>query len=125
MTTDVKNTSLVAAGSLERLSALARARGTVRVIVGIRIAEAPEGAMDEETPRSRQNAIAAAQSAILAAVPIEARNSIKRFEFIPFLALEVTAQELDQLRRLPEVASIEEDKLSEPASGAKALRGRQ
>lgn len=118
------NGSLSAAGdpamiqALDRLSALARQRGTVRIIVRVKIAFVPEGDLDERAARAQRDAIAAAQSAVLAAVPAQAPDRVRRFESIPFLGMEVDAEELQRLIRLPEVADIEEDRLAQPAPSA-------
>ena len=90
--------------------------GTARVIVGMRVAFAAEGRMPPGSVTQQRSEIAAAHSVLLGKVPTlgQRPETIKRFATIPFLALEVTAAELEQLAALTDVTSIEEDRLSAP-----------
>lgn len=105
------------AGTAKTIGALRRqaARvGTTRVIVGVRVAFAPEGKLAPASVTQQRNEIALAHSAVLDKVPSlkQKPETIKRFETIPFMALEVTPAELEQLAALTEITSIEEDRLS-------------
>ena len=94
----------------------AKTSGTVRVIVGMRVAFAPEGNL-EPRERSKQRAdISAAQRDVFTKAPqLDAPGrQPKLFETIPFMAIEATEAELDTLAAMGEISSIEEDKLAEP-----------
>ena len=90
--------------------------GAVRIIVGVRAAFAPEGLMVAANVTQQRNEIAAAHSAVLNKVPSLKQKpaTTKRFETIPFMALEVTPAELEALANLTEITSIEVDRALEP-----------
>ena len=102
--------------TLAILRSKAASAGTTRVIVGTRVPFAAEGRMSAGDVTKQRNEIAAAHSALLGKVPALGHRpeTIKRFTTIPFMALEVTAAELEQLAALTDVTSIEEDRLSAP-----------
>lgn len=95
------------------LRAKALSGGSTRVIVGVRAAFAPEGVLSSEQQAQQRNEIAAAQQVVLTQLPqLDKKGSQpKKFETIPFMAVEVTADELDELVRLKDITSIEEDHL--------------
>lgn len=105
-----------AAGSL---TMQAKANGTTRIIVGLRVAFAPEGTMDAASVAQQRNEISRMQSAVLEKVPsVKQRpKTIKRYDNIPFMALEVNAAELETLVSLTEITSIEADRIATPALG--------
>lgn len=94
------------------LRAKALNSGSARVIVGVRAAFAPEGVLSPEQQAQQRNDIATAQQVVLSQLSqLDTKsNKPKKFETIPFMALVVSATELDELVRLKEVTSIEEDK---------------
>jgi subtilisin family serine protease len=98
--------------TLERLRQQADESDTARMIVGIRTAFAPEGALSAATVARQRNEIAAMQGKILDRIPslADKSNKVKRFSTVPFLAIAADAFELEQLVNMPEVISIEEDK---------------
>lgn len=105
------------AGTVKALDALRRraARvGTARVIVGVRVPFAPEGLLAAANRTQQRNEIATAHSALLDKIPTlrQKPETTKRFETIPFMALEVTPAELEALTGLTDVTSIEEDRLA-------------
>lgn len=88
----------------------AASRGTVRVLVGVRAAFSPEGRLGNARAVERQRAaIDAAQDAVLGQLGGADAKVHARFEYIPFLALEVDAAALERLAALPEVAGITEE----------------
>lgn len=89
---------------------------TARVIVGVRAAFAPEGAITAASAAQQRSDIAQMQSAVLGKVSSlrQKIHKIKQFETIPFMALEVDAAELEALAGLSEITSIEEDRLAAP-----------
>ena len=102
--------------SLAILRSKAASAGKARIIVGTRVPFAPEGLIPPGSVTQQRSEIAAAHSALLGKVPTlgQRPETLKRFVTIPFLALEVTAVELEQLAALTDVTSIEEDRLSAP-----------
>lgn len=97
----------------------ARLEGRVRVIVGLR----DEGGSGASTASSFEDAAARAamigrvdrvQQALLARMSSHRVSSVKRFKYIPYLAMEVDASALGALASDPEVVTIEEDKLLKP-----------
>ena len=93
--------------------------GTTRIIVGVRVAFAPEGTMDAASVARQRDEIARMQSAVLEKMPSlnQRPEKIKRYDSIPFMALEVNATELNALASLNEITSIEEDRLASPMLG--------
>lgn len=89
---------------------------TARIIIGVRAAFAPEGLMNPANAAQQRHEIVQRQSAVLEKVLSlkQKAHKAKRFETIPFMALEVDAAELEALASLSEVSSIEEDRLAAP-----------
>jgi subtilisin len=85
--------------------------GAVRLIVGLRADFEPEGALASAAAvLAQRRGIATAQEAVLSRVPVLARGAaVKRFETVPYVALEVDAGGVEALRASPEVSSVEED----------------
>lgn len=82
----------------------------VRVIVGLRVAFQPEGRLANRVAVLNQRlAIAQSQSRLLGRMPALDVTSVKRFDYIPFLAMEVDLAALQELEKDQEVASIQED----------------
>lgn len=101
------------------LTAKAQAEGRVRVIVGLR----SEGGSEASAASNFKDAAARAamvgrvdrvQQALMVRMSSHNLSSVRRFKYIPFLAMEVDASALEALASDPEVVSIEEDKLLKP-----------
>ena len=101
------------------LMAKVQSKGRVRVIVGLRA----EGGSSASTASSFKDAAARAamvsrvnraQQALLVRMNSYSISSVKRFKYIPYVAMEVDAAALEALAADPEVVSIEEDKLLKP-----------
>lgn len=107
------------ATTLNLLRKQAEKNGTTRIIVGLRVAFAPEGTMDAASVAQQRNEISRMQSAVLEKVPsVKQRpKTIKRYDNIPFMALEVNAAQLETLVSLTEITSIEADRIATPALG--------
>ena len=113
------NVSLMAAANpaflqkFQSLYAKAQSAGGARVIIGIRVPFAPVGTLSDKERVQQLADIHDAQTSLLSKVPsLDKPNGVlKRYEAAPFMALEVTAAELDKLARLPEITSIEEDRI--------------
>lgn len=100
--------------TLNNLRQLAAKNGSVRLIVGVRVAFAPEGMMSATNAALQRDQIAAAQHAVLNQV-VSLKQKLatsKLFASIPFMAIEVNLSELEALANLPDVTSIEEDRLA-------------
>ena len=90
--------------------------GTVRIIVGVRAAFAPEGELSSTAAEFQRREISEMHSAVLDKVRSLKRKpeTTKRFTGLPFMALEVTSAELEALAGLTEITSIVEDRKSAP-----------
>ena len=101
------------------LMAKVQAEGRVRVIVGLR-AEGGSGASaassfkDAAARAAMMSRVDRAQQALLVGMSGHSLSSVKRFKYIPYLAMEVDTAALEALASDPEVVSIEEDKLLKP-----------
>jgi len=93
----------------------AQTKGTVRVIVGLRVGFQPEGKL--ANPRALQTqraAIERAQNTLLSMMSSHKIESVKRFAFIPYMAMEADAAALNYLASSAIVTSIREDKVRRP-----------
>lgn len=108
------NSNAAVATPLADLRSKTASGGAARVIVGVRVAFAPEGLLTAAIAKQQRNEIVVAHAAVLNSVPSLKQKSktIKRFETIPFIALEINAAELEELATLNLITSIEEDRLS-------------
>jgi subtilisin len=103
----------------EAFSALiskAKVGGPVRVIIGFDVPFQPEGNLaGTEQVRAQRGNIARAQANLLRRLSALDGKSVKKFSFIPYMALQVEANGLARLKDSPEVVSIEEDLLLQAA----------
>ena len=101
------------------LMAKVQSQGRVRVIVGLR-AEGDSGASaassfkDAAARAAMMSRIDRAHQALLVRMSGYNVSSVKRFKYIPYVAMEVDAAALGALASDPEVVSIEEDSLLKP-----------
>ncbi|MFN0119436.1 MAG: S8 family serine peptidase, partial [Blastocatellia bacterium] len=101
---------------ISEIKAMAVARGSVRVIIGLRVAVRPEATIESADARLAQRAaISRAQDIFLQRIGGYSTTSVKRFETVPFVALEINAEGLEQLRGDQDVLSVREDKIAEPS----------
>ena len=105
-----------AAKNLNNLRQLAVKNGSVRLIVGVRVAVAPKGMMSANDIELQRARIAAAQTAVLNKIVSlkQKLQTLKLFANIPFMAVEANLPELEALASLPEITSIEEDRIATP-----------
>jgi subtilisin family serine protease len=97
------------------LIAKAEDLGSVRVIIGLRTNYSPEGYLANDSKREAQRyAIAEVQNDVTEKLKGYRVESIKQFDFIPFMAMEVDSIALGQIKQLAEVNSLEEDELADP-----------
>jgi hypothetical protein len=93
----------------EELSARARAQGSIDVIVKLCVPFRPEGELSDADARRQRDAIARAQDALIKELRGERVAHVKRYEYTPFIALEVDASALRRLRSSASVAEVTED----------------
>ena len=98
------------------LTTKAQAEGRVRVIVGLRPeARASASAISSfRDAAARSTMIDRVQQSLLTRMSSHTVSSVKRFKYIPYIALELDAAALEALASDPEVVSIEEDRLLKP-----------
>jgi subtilisin family serine protease len=102
---------------LQTLRSKASGNGTIKVIVGLRVPFAAEGALLSQQAREQRTEIAAAASTLRSRFGgAVSRNpeAFRSFGSIPFIAMEVTPAELDRLAADPLVISIAENALAAP-----------
>jgi len=92
----------------------AQNNGTVRVIVGLRGDFKRESQLNAVQIADQRRSIAGTQETLLKSLPGYDAGSVKRFKFIPYLALEVNAGGLSALKASEAVISIQEDKQNRP-----------
>ncbi len=97
------------------LLAQAQAQGSTRVIVGLRGTFQLDGRLARTAAESQRTAITQAQDALLNQMTTQNIRSSRKFEFIPYLVMEVDANALAFLASSPSVASIVEDKPRAPS----------
>ena len=105
------------ARALEGLRDRVRREGRVRVIVELQAAEEPG-----RGGKPNRRAIARASRSLLSRVGAGAEAPVRRFAFIPHVALEVDAVGLEVLARSPEVRALEEDGVVWPLLGGSTRR---
>jgi subtilisin family serine protease len=119
------NASPAAATAFRQLQVKAGTDGTVRVIVGLRVPYAAEGQLDLAESRTQRADIAAAGNRLANALPGVAGQSVRSLGNLPFVAMNVTRQDLSQLASDPNVLSVTEDRLNRPflAQSVPLIRG--
>jgi uncharacterized protein (TIGR03437 family) len=95
----------------------AQDEGPVRVIVGLRNeTRAAESALSEaQAMQQQRSAVAQAQDALLTRMDSHRVQAVKRFTYIPFVALKTDAAGLRFLQATADVLSIEEDDAAPPS----------
>src|SRR6478672_3214975 len=84
--------------AFDRLVAMAESSGSVRVIVGLGVPFAPEGSLSRSEIGKQRSRIKTIQSEFLSRIQASRPASIKQFEYIPYVALEADASELERLQ---------------------------
>ena len=103
--------------TLKALRKQAAERGTIRIIAGVRAAFAPEGSLSAAGVAQQRNDIAKMHATVLGKVPTlkSKPGKVKPYSTIPFIAIEVDANELEALAAQSDITSIEEDRLVQPS----------
>lgn len=99
---------------LRRLEGMLAQAGRIKVIVGVRVAFAPEGALLAPARSAQRSEIATVQAAVVKTLPASSKASVHNYESLPFMAIEVDGEGLQILTTSSEIISIEEDKLAQP-----------
>lgn len=90
--------------------------GSVRVIVGLRAnVQAAYGELSSSAQKRQRTVIKRAQNDLLAELSGHRVAGVKRFDFIPFLAVEADAAALEKIKNSPLVVSIQPDRLVQPS----------
>lgn len=93
-------------------------KGEVQVIVGLKLPEEASShsvfiqPTDSVSTASQRNIISQLQSRVLSNLNLS-NSTLKRFIYIPYIALTINGSILEQLQKNPEVVSIQEDHLLE------------
>jgi subtilisin family serine protease len=101
--------------AFDRLRALARDGGTVRVIVGLRVSFTPEGALPEARLRAQRAGISRATMAVQRALSGTRHRVVHTYETVPYIALEVSAAALTRLEASGLAASLQQDTADPPS----------
>jgi subtilisin len=94
--------------------AQARGHGVARVIVGLDVGFTPEPSLGRFAVQSQRASIARAQSTVLGRLRRANAASVRRFNSIPFLAIEVDEADLQTLAASQEVTDIQIDAVAAP-----------
>jgi subtilisin family serine protease len=108
---------LAKSAGVSSLRTIARKSGKVKVIVGLRVPFSPEGRIRPETARVQRRDIASAVSNVKSRFQKAVQRNPKAFrsfDSVPFVAMEVSPEELDGLASDPNVISISEDRILKP-----------
>ena len=102
------------AADFSRLEAKAAKTGKVRVIVGLQTSFKPEGRLDAGAKQAQHARIKGARDQVLDALAGSPHKRIHTYETVPYVALELSQEALEQLQRSGEAASVQEDTLADP-----------
>jgi subtilisin family serine protease len=91
------------------------ADGSVRVIVGLQAKFTPEGGLGTAAVKAQRAEIDGARADVLGAVAGTDHELIHRYQTVPYVALELSGEALQELQDSGTAASIQEDTLSDPA----------
>jgi subtilisin len=97
-----------------RLMQKAEKKGSVRVIVGLRTNFIPEGRLGTSEVATQRDDIKFAEDQLHDYLDGTPYRVVRDYEFIPYLALEISPEALERLQRSDRVTSILEDRLSQP-----------
>jgi subtilisin family serine protease len=106
-----KNTAITT--QIASLRRLASSNGSIKVIVGLRVPFAPEGLLSEPDKTAQRSEITASAEKLFRTLQTQKLTnpeSVRSYERLPFMAMEVTAAELERLARDSNVISIIEDR---------------
>lgn len=87
----------------------AQTNGSVRVIARLNLPVMPEGGLPAAVVTKQRALIAAAGDAVIAHLGVRAARLARRYRYVPYVATEASAADLQALAASPEVAEILED----------------
>ncbi len=99
------------ASEVARLMSVAQERGTVRVMARLDVATTPEARLSGERVAGQRQAIRAARGRLAADLGGTAWRTVRAFETVPYVALELTPEALTALTLSGAVRDIQEDRL--------------
>jgi subtilisin family serine protease len=104
------------AGTFDRLAAKADRSRTdrVRVIVGLQTAFTPEGGLDRGRVAAQRSGIDSARKQVVSSISGTDYDVVHRYETVPYVALSLSSEALEELQRSGEAASLQEDTLASP-----------
>ena len=106
---------VVPAATLDALTARAQQTGTMRLIVGLTIPNAPQGELNFPVSDAVQRQrVAQAQQGLLQRMAGRGVQATAQFEYIPFIGLRANAAAIAALNNDPGVSTIEEDMQYQP-----------
>jgi subtilisin family serine protease len=101
---------------VQSLQNIASTQGRVRVIIQLNTSYTAEGKLASPTAvQTQRSAIQAAQSQVLANLPVLNASQIKRFDTIPFMALSLDASTLAGLLNTSGIVDIQQDRQRRPS----------
>ncbi len=102
--------------SFSGLLDIAREKGSVRVIIGLRLdGFRPVGELEDAQREKQQADIKTVQNDTLGRLGSYNLTGVKQFEYMPYLAAEVETAALEMMRQDPQIVSIQEDKAVAPS----------
>ena len=112
------------AQAVEVLRTRVRLEGRVRVIVGLKseVPIAPVALASLVVAKARAPEIARAQQSLSIRMSGHNLSSVRRFKFIPYVAMEVDGAALEALASDPEVLSVQEDGVVQPVLAESTVR---
>ena len=100
-------TSGIRSAAPAEMVAQAREQGGMRVIVGLDVETGLEGEMSSAEVSRQRDGISSAQSRVLDG--LSSSGSVTRYETIPYMALELSPEDLEAVFQMPGITSVRED----------------
>jgi subtilisin len=103
------------AAAFDHLGDKADSAGTVQVIAGLRSTFTPEGQLATDQAASQHERIAQAKARLLRSLAGTKVEVVRTYRTLPYVALRLSPDALEALRRSGQAATLSEDQLSSPA----------
>ncbi len=101
--------------TFNRLRAIAAEKGTLRVIVGLKMNFRPDGELTRVQRRRQRSQISQLQNNFIKRHGFRRTKVITRFDYIPFLTVEVDERLLSLFQKDRQISSIQQDALAAPS----------
>jgi hypothetical protein len=98
----------------------AEQEGSVRVIVHLSTDFVPEGRLSRPEVANQRAQIASAQAGLQSDLQGSGYQTLREYDTIPFIALDLSPQALQAAQRSPHVTDILEDRLAQPSQDMEA-----